>query len=86
MKKQNKITKDMTFGEVFSTFPSKMQELAEVMMDYGLHCVGCPARAFDTIENGAKLHGLSGKKIENLISDLNKKLAKKRTAAPHRNT
>ncbi len=75
----------MTFGEVFSNFPSKIRELAKVMMDYGLHCVGCPASAYDTIENGAKLHGLNSKKIEKLIADLNKKLAKKQTAAPHRN-
>ena len=82
---KSKITKDMTFREVFEKFPSKMQDLAEVMMDYGLHCVCCPASAYDTIENGAKSHGLGSKKIENLISDLNKKLAKKQTASPHRN-
>jgi hybrid cluster-associated redox disulfide protein len=85
MKMQNKITKDMTFEEIFEKFPKKAQELASVMLGYGMHCVGCPATAFETIENGAKAHGLKEKDIAKLVEDLNEKLAKKRTPATRRN-
>jgi len=75
----------MTFEEVFEKFPEKMQDLASVMFGYGLHCVGCPATAFETIENGAKAHGLKEKDVAKLVADLNEKLAKKRTPATRRN-
>lgn len=74
-KKQNKknkkeivnITKDMNLGEVVYKYP----ETAEVLTDYGLHCVGCFANAFDTIEAGAKIHGMSDDEIEEMIDRVN---------------
>ena len=35
--KEDKINKNMTLGEVVEKYP----ETAEVMLKYGLHCVGC---------------------------------------------
>lgn len=32
------ITKDMTIGEILSVKP----EVAPVLMDAGMHCLGCP--------------------------------------------
>ncbi len=52
---------------------SKYSELAEVLReDYGLHCVGCFAARFETLEDGAKAHGYDGKDIEKMIKKLNK--------------
>ncbi|NMB69842.1 DUF1858 domain-containing protein [candidate division WWE3 bacterium] len=61
------ITKDMNLGEVVYKYP----ESAEVLTDYGLHCVGCFANAFDTIEAGAKIHGMSDDEIEEMIDRVN---------------
>ena len=41
------------------------------MANYGFHCINCNFNAFDSIENGAKIHGLTEKQIDSLISDLN---------------
>lgn len=34
-----KIDKDMTIGEILEKAPEK----AEILMDAGMHCLGCPA-------------------------------------------
>ena len=62
-----KITKDMNLGEVVYKYP----ESAEVLTDYGLHCVGCFANAFDSIEAGAKIHGMSDDEIEEMVERVN---------------
>jgi len=50
----DKITKDMTIGEVVSKHP----ETVEVMMKHGMHCVGCHVAGMETIEQGAVSHGI----------------------------
>ena len=61
------ITKDMNLAEVVSKYP----ESAEVLMDFGLHCVGCGASSFDTIEMGAKVHGMSDKEMAEMLDRVN---------------
>ena len=58
------ISKDMSFGEVLQRFPQTMP----VFGKYGMHCIGCSMSAFETIEQGAKAHGINVKKF---IDDLN---------------
>lgn len=65
--KTQKITKDMNLGEVVFKYP----QTAEVIMDYGLHCVGCFASGFDTIEDGAKIHGMSDEEVKEMITRIN---------------
>jgi hybrid cluster-associated redox disulfide protein len=63
-----KITKDMLLLDLVELYP----ELAEVLtVDYGLHCIGCHAAAQETLEEGALVHGMSPKKIDKMIEDLN---------------
>jgi len=64
----NKVKKDMTFGDLLQQFPST----GEVLASYGLHCVGCHIGVMETIEQGAKAHGLDDSKIESMMQDLNK--------------
>jgi hybrid cluster-associated redox disulfide protein len=61
------VTKDMNLGELVAKYP----EAAEVILDYGLHCVGCFASSFDTIEAGAKVHGLNDEEIEEMVDRIN---------------
>lgn len=61
------IKKDANLGELIIQHP----ETAEVLLDYGLHCVGCFASSFDTIEMGAKLHGMSDGEIEEMVTRVN---------------
>jgi len=62
-----KITRDMNLADVLFKWP----QVAQVLMDYGLHCVGCGAAGFDTIEVGAKIHNLSEEEIEQMVTDVN---------------
>lgn len=64
------ITKDMLLGSVVAEYP----EAAEVMLEYGLHCVGCFANAYDTVEIGAKVHGMSDEEIEKMVEEVNGRL------------
>lgn len=58
---------DMTIGDVVEKFPDS----AEVMLGYGLHCVGCAVNPYETIEQGAMGHGMSKETIEQMLSDIN---------------
>ena len=49
------ITKDMTIGEVVHADASK----AEVLMGFGMGCVGCPSAQAETIAEAAAVHGLN---------------------------
>ena len=69
-----KISKEMTLGDVVSGFP----EAVPIMLGYGLHCVGCHVAAFETIEQGAKAHGMTGKDIEKMITEMNKAVEEER--------
>ncbi|MCK4997230.1 DUF1858 domain-containing protein [Candidatus Pacearchaeota archaeon] len=61
---KEKITKDMTFAELIA----KDKDAAKKLSDRGLFCGGCPMAQFETIENGAKAHGVD---VDKLIEELN---------------
>lgn len=63
-----KITKKTTFKEILEKKP----EAIEIMMKYGLHCAGCHAAAFESVEEGAKAHGMNEKEIKKMLEELNK--------------
>ena len=64
---KSRITKDTNIGELVMKYP----EVAEVLLDYGLHCVGCFANTFDTIEMGAKIHGMDDSEVLELVERVN---------------
>jgi len=73
MADKERITKDMLLGDVVSRYP----ESAMVMAKHGLHCIGCHIAAWETIEQGAKSHGMSDKEIEEMIEEMNEVVKKK---------
>jgi len=62
---KEKITKDMTFAAIMELDSEAGAKLAE----RGLFCGGCPMAAFETLENGAKAHGVDA---DELVKELNK--------------
>jgi hybrid cluster-associated redox disulfide protein len=64
---EKKITRDMKVIDIVENFP----EVIPILMEYGLHCVGCYFSAEDTLEAGARTHGLDGEEIEMMIEDAN---------------
>src|SRR3990167_10936991 len=71
------ITREMTIEEIFKRFPQKSQKLAQVMTGAGLHCVGCSASTWETIEAGMLGHGMAEEEIDDLLGRLNAILAEK---------
>lgn len=62
------ITKQTNIAKLLTEKP----ELAEIFVEKGMHCAGCMAATFDSIEDGAKAHGFSDSQIEKLVEDLQK--------------
>ncbi len=50
-----KITKDMQIGELLQISP----HIAPILMEVGMHCLGCPASQMETLEEAAAVHGLN---------------------------
>lgn len=48
------ITKDMTIGELLNVKP----EAAPVLLEIGMHCLGCPSAQAESLEEAAMVHGL----------------------------
>lgn len=48
------ITKDMTMGQILSYDMG----IGMVLMQCGMHCVGCPSHAMETLEMGCQVHGI----------------------------
>ncbi len=66
-KSKIKLKKDMTFADALKYHP----EVAEELMNLGMHCIGCPMAMMETIEQGAMAHGLNPDEI---IKKLNEKI------------
>ena len=61
------ITKDMMIGEVVEKYPNA----ADLMANFGLHCFGCHANPYETIEAGVLSHGFSEEALNELLKELN---------------
>ena len=59
------VTKDMLIGEVLRHNPNA----AEILMSFGLGCIGCPSAQMETLEEAAAVHGVN---VDNLVEALNK--------------
>ncbi len=59
-----KFNKDMTFHEALQLSP----EVAGVLGQFNLGCVGCMGAMNETLEQGARAHGLD---VEDILTALN---------------
>ena len=53
------ITKNTTIGEVFRINP----DIAPVLMEIGMHCLGCPSAQGETLEEAAMVHGIDAEDL-----------------------
>ena len=60
------ITKDMTIGEIIVNKP----EVAPILMEAGMHCLGCPAAQGESLEEAAMVHGMDIDSLMDKISAL----------------
>ena len=62
------VTKTMTIGELLQVAP----QTAPVLMEVGMHCLGCPASQGESLEEAAMVHGIDA---DLLIAKINALLA-----------
>lgn len=59
-----KVTKDMIIADIIALD----QGTIPVLMNAGMHCIGCPSAQGESIEEAAMVHGLDA---DVLVADLN---------------
>lgn len=48
------VSKEMTIGEILRTNPA----VAPVLLEAGMHCLGCPSAQGESLEEAAMVHGI----------------------------
>lgn len=66
-----KIDRKSTIGEIVQMNP----ETARVFFERGLHCLGCSISFSETLEDGARAHGIDDRTIDKMVDEINKILA-----------
>lgn len=59
------IDKNTKIGDLLEMAPEK----ADILLDAGMHCLGCPASQAETLEEACSVHGID---VEELVKELNK--------------
>lgn len=60
-----KITKQTTMGEMLEYD----RGIAYVLMQSGMHCVGCPSSIGESLEQACEVHGLDADEVLQSITD-----------------
>lgn len=71
---KRQIHKLMTISDILGMFPNKAGRLSQEITNAGLHCVGCHAATWETLEGGMLGHGKTHDQIEHLVRRLNELL------------
>ena len=59
------ITKEMTMGELLSID----RGVAVVLMNAGMHCIGCPSSIGESLEEACMVHGLDADALAKKLND-----------------
>ncbi len=62
------ITKDMIVSDILAINP----DFYYVLIDMGMHCLGCPASQMESLEDAAYVHGLDP---DSVVEQLNAMMA-----------
>lgn len=69
-KKKIKITKGITIGELLQI----NENVATILMGFGLHCFGCPMSQMETLEEASMVHGVD---VDLMVDKINEFLNQK---------
>ena len=64
----NSVDKTMSIGEVLNIH----RGTARILMEFGMHCLGCPHSAAESLEDACAAHGAN---VDELVHQLNEFLA-----------
>ena len=60
------VTREMTIGEILRVNP----DVAPVLMNAGMHCLGCPSAQGESLEEAAMVHGIDVDELMTAIEAL----------------
>lgn len=65
---ENTVNKSMSIGEVLNIH----RGTARILMEFGMHCLGCPHAVMESLESACAVHGTN---VDELVHQLNEFLA-----------
>ena len=57
--------KDTRIGELLEKAPEK----AEILLNMGMHCIGCPASQMETLEEACAVHGIDDEEVVEKLNE-----------------
>lgn len=67
------ITKDTIIGDILAVAP----QAAPIFMSIGMHCLGCPASAGETVEQACMVHNVD---VDDLLQAVNQLIQQSQNA------
>ena len=64
------VSKEMTIGEILAINPM----VAPILMEIGMHCLGCPSAQGESLEEACMVHGLDADVV---LANINEYLSSK---------
>ena len=58
------VTREMLIGEIVQ----KGEKYTEILLAAGMHCLGCPASAAESLEEACEVHGIN---VDEVLEQLN---------------
>ena len=59
------ISRDTNLSEIIEKAPEKV----DILLEAGMHCIGCMASQFETLAEACEVHGID---VDELVEELNK--------------
>ncbi|MFB6246107.1 MAG: iron-sulfur cluster assembly accessory protein [Candidatus Pacearchaeota archaeon] len=66
------ITRKTLISDILVEHEDKSDLLAEILLDFGIHCFACGAAVYENLEQGVLGHGYSEEDLQRLLRDLNR--------------
>ena len=60
-----KISQNITIGEVIRSYP----DAVDILMSFGMGCVGCPSAQAETIGEACQVHGIDAEKVVKVLNE-----------------
>ena len=65
-----KVSKDMLIKDILAAD----RGVVPILLQSGLHCLGCPSAQMETLEEAAYVHGMDDSEVDGLVDSINEYL------------
>ncbi|MDR1559088.1 MAG: DUF1858 domain-containing protein [Clostridiales bacterium] len=62
-----KVSKDMIIKDILSVDKG----VVPILLQTGMHCLGCPSAQMETLEDAGMVHGMDDAEIDGLVDSIN---------------